>query len=309
VRFIDEHKDSDRGGLRWGVESICAVLREHDCPIAPSTYYDARKRLPTRRELRDEQLRPLITKVHAENYGVYGARKVWLALNRQGVPVARCTVERLMTELHLVGAHRGKRWRTTIADPTAVRPADLVDRRFAPVAPNRLWVADFTYVATWAGMVHVAFVIDAYARRILGWRAAYSMKTSLVLDALEQAVWARARDGVEDLTGLIHHSDRGSQYTSIAFTERLIHAGVDSSVGSVGDAYDNALAETVIGLFKTELIRRQGPWRNVEHVELATLDYVDWFNNRRILESNNDLTPAELETAYYRHTSDLTEAG
>jgi putative transposase len=309
VRFIDEHKDSDRGGLRWGVESICAVLREHDCPIAPSTYYDARKRLPTRRELRDEQLRPLITKVHAENYGVYGARKVWLALNRQGVPVARCTVERLMTELHLVGAHRGKRWRTTIADPTAVRPADLVDRRFAPVAPNRLWVADFTYVATWAGMVHVAFVIDAYARRILGWRAAYSMKTSLVLDALEQAVWARARDGVEDLTGLIHHSDRGSQYTSIAFTERLIDAGVDSSVGSVGDAYDNALAETVIGLFKTELIRRQGPWRNVEHVELATLDYVDWFNNRRILESNNDLTPAELETAYYRHTSDLTEAG
>jgi putative transposase len=309
VRFIDEHKDSDRGGLRWGVESICAVLREHDCPIAPSKYYDARKRLPTRRELRDEQLRPLITKVHAENYGVYGARKVWLALNRQGVPVARCTVERLMTELHLVGAHRGKRWRTTIADPTAVRPADLVDRRFAPVAPNRLWVADFTYVATWAGMVHVAFVIDAYARRILGWRAAYSMKTSLVLDALEQAVWARARDGVEDLTGLIHHSDRGSQYTSIAFTERLIDAGVDSSVGSVGDAYDNALAETVIGLFKTELIRRQGPWRNVEHVELATLDYVDWFNNRRILESNNDLTPAELETAYYRHTSDLTEAG
>jgi putative transposase len=309
VRFIDEHKDSDRGGLRWGVESICRVLTEHDCPIAPSTYYDARKRQPTRRELRDEQLRPLIMNVHAENYGVYGARKVWLTLNRQGVPVARCTVERLMTELGLVGAHRGKQWRTTIADPGAVRPLDLVDRRFAPAAPNRLWVADFTYVATWAGMVHVAFVIDAYARKILGWRATYPMKTSLVLDALEQAVWARAREGVADLSGLIHHSDRGSQYTSIAFTERLIDAGVDSSVGSVGDAYDNALAETVIGLFKTELIRRQGPWRNVEHVELATLDYVDWFNNRRILGSNNDLTPAELETAYYRHTSDLTEAG
>jgi putative transposase len=256
-----------------------------------------------------QELRPLIAKVHAENYGVYGARKVWLALNRQGVDVARCTVERLMTELGLAGARRGKRWRTTIADPAALRPTDLVDRRFAPVAPNRLWVADFTYVATWAGMVHVAFVIDAYARRIIGWRAAYTMKTSLVLDALEQAICARGNDGVTDLDGLIHHTDAGSQYTSIAFTERLAAAGVDSSVGSVGDAYDNALAETVIGLYKTELIRRRGPWRHVEHVELATLDYIDWFNNRRILESNNDLTPAELEAAYYRHISDLAEAG
>jgi putative transposase len=309
VRFIDEHKDRTHGGLRWGVESICAVLTEHGAKIAPSTYYDARKRQPSRRELRDEQLKALITKVHAENYGVYGARKIWLALNRQGVAVARCTVERLMNELGLVGAHRGKRWRTTIADPAALRPTDLVDRRFAPVAPNRLWVADFTYVATWAGMVHVAFVIDAYARRIIGWRAAYTMKTSLVLDALEQAICARSNDGIKDLDGLIHHTDAGSQYTSIAFTERLAAAGVDSSVGSVGDAYDNALAETVIGLYKTELIRRNGPWRHVEHVELATLDYIDWFNNRRILESNNDLTPAELEAAYYRHISDLAEAG
>jgi putative transposase len=309
VRFIDEHKDRTHGGLRWGVESICAVLSEHGAKIAPSTYYDARKRQPTRRELRDEELRPLITRAHAENYGVYGARKVWLALNRQGVEIARCTVERLMTELGLAGVRRGKRWRTTIPDAAAVRPADLVDRRFAPVAPNRLWVADFTYVATWAGMVHVAFVIDAYARRIIGWRAAYTMKTSLVLDALEQAICARANDGIKDLDGLIHHTDAGSQYTSIAFTERLAAAGVDSSVGSVGDAYDNALAETVIGLYKTELVRRNGPWRHVEHVELATLDYIDWFNNRRILESNNDLTPAELETAYYRHINDLAEAG
>jgi putative transposase len=309
VRFIDEHKDRTHGGLRWGVESICAVLSEHGAKIAPSTYYDARKRQPTRRELRDEELRPLITRAHAENYGVYGARKVWLALNREGVEIARCTVERLMTELGLAGVRRGKRWRTTIPDAAAVRPADLVDRRFAPVAPNRLWVADFTYVATWAGMVHVAFVIDAYARRIIGWRAAYTMKTSLVLDALEQAICARANDGIKDLDGLIHHTDAGSQYTSIAFTERLAAAGVDSSVGSVGDAYDNALAETVIGLYKTELVRRNGPWRHVEHVELATLDYIDWFNNRRILESNNDLTPAELEVAYYRHVSDLSEAG
>jgi putative transposase len=309
VRFITEHKDSSRGGLRWGVESICAVLTEHGAKIAPSTYYDARKRQPTRRELRDEELKPLITKVHEDNYGVYGARKVWLALNRQGAEVARCTVERLMNELGLAGAHRGRRWKTTIADPEAMRPADLVDRRFAPVAPNRLWVADFTYVATWAGMVHVAFVTDAYARRIIGWRAAYTMKTSLVLDALEQAIWTRSRDGIDDLSDLIHHSDRGSQYTSIAFTEQLLDAGVDSSVGSVGDAYDNALAETVFGLYKTELIRRQGPWRNVEHVELATLDYIDWFNNRRILESNNDLTPAELEAAYYRHISTLAEVG
>ncbi len=309
MKFIDEHKDSDRGGLRWGVESICTVLSEHGASIAPSTYYDARKRQPSKQELRDDELRPLIVKTHAENYGVYGARKVWLALNRQGVEVARCTVERLMNEVGLAGARRGKRWRTTIPDAAATRPRDLVDRKFAPLAPNRLWVADFTYVATWTGMVHFAFVIDAYSRRILGWRATYSMKTSLVLDALEQAIWARTQEGVAGLDGLIHHTDAGSQYTSIAFTERLAAAGVDGSVGSVGDAYDNALAETVIGLYKTELIKRQGPWKNVEHVELATLSYVDWFNNQRLLEINGDITPAELEAAYYRHNSTLAEAG
>jgi putative transposase len=309
VRFIDEHKDCDRGGLRWGVESICAVLTEHGASIAPSTYYDARNREPSKHELRDEELKSLITKAHHDNYGVYGARKIWLVLNREGTPVARCTVERLMGELGLAGARRGKRWRTTIPDAAAVRPHDLVDRKFAPLAPNQLWVADFTYVPTWSGMVHVAFVIDAYSRRILGWRAAYPMKTSLVLDALEQAIWTRAQEGVADLDGLVHHTDAGSQYTSIAFTERLAAAGVDGSVGSVGDAYDNALAETVIGLYKTELIKRQGPWKNVEHVELATLSYVDWFVNQRLLEVNGDITPAELEAAYYRHNSTLAEVG
>ena len=184
-----------------------------------------------------------------------------------------------------------------------------MQRRFRPPAPNRLWVADFTYVATWSGMVYVAFVIDAYARRILGWRAATTMSTELVLDAIEQAIWTRHRDGVTDLAGLMHHHDAGSQYTSIAFTERLADAGVDASVGTVGDAYDNALAESVIGLFKTELIRRRGPWRTVEHVEVATLDWVDWFNHHRLLEVNGDLPPIELEQAHYRHTTGLTETG
>ena len=213
MRFIAEHADRTDGGLRWGVEPICRVLSEHGCPIAPSTYYDARAAVqqPSRRQLRDVELKVEIRRVHEENYGVYGARKVWLALNRDGIPVARCTVERLMRELDLAGARRGKRHRTTRPDPAAARPVDLVSRDFNPPAPNRTWVADFTYVPTWSGMVYVAFVLDAYSRRILGWRAATSMRTSLVLDALEQAVWARTRDGVTDLSGLIHHHDAGSQ--------------------------------------------------------------------------------------------------
>jgi putative transposase len=247
--------------------------------------------------------------VHAANYGVYGPRKIWLQLNREDIPVARCTVERLMRDMRLTGARRGKRVATTRPDVRAARPADLVQRRFRPAAPNRLWVADFTYVPTWSGMVYVAFVIDAYARRILGWRASTSMRTTLVLDTIEQAIWARQREGVTDLAGLIHHHDNGSQYTSIAFTERLAAAGVDASVGTVGDALDNALAESVIGLFKTELIRRRGPWRTVEHVEAATLDWVDWFNHHRLLEVNGDLPPIELEQAHYRHTTGLTETG
>jgi putative transposase len=224
--------------------------------------------------------------------------------------VARCTVERLMRELGLVGARRGKRVRTTIGDPAAARPADLVGRQFAPLAPDRLWVTDYTYVATWSGMVYVAFVIDAFARRILGWRVATSMHTELVLDALEQAIWTRAQEGHLDLRGLTSHSDAGSQYVSIAFTERLAEAGIDPSVGSVGDAYDNALAETVIGLFKTELIKPNRPWRTAEDVEVATLGWVHWFNNHRLLEFNADLPPIELEQSYYRRTSPtLIEVG
>jgi putative transposase len=303
VRFTDGHK------ARFGVEPICRVLTEHGRPIAPSTYYDARARPPSARARRDEQLRAAITRVHADNYGVYGARKVWLALNRQGIAVARCTVERLMRELGLAGARRGKRRRTTVPDPAAARPADLVERKFTRPAPDRLWVADFTYVPTWSGMVYVAFVIDAYSRRIVGWRAATSMRTALVLDALEQAIWTRQRSSAASLAGLICHHDAGSQYTSIAFTERLAAVGVQPSVGSVGDAYDNALAESVIGLYKTELIKPRGPWRTAEQVEIATLHYVDWFNRHRLFEACGDIPPAELEAAYYRQNTGLAEAG
>ena len=303
MKFIASHKD------KFGVEPICRVLSQHGWPIAPSTFYDAAGRRPSARIRRDEQLKQQITRVHKENYGVYGARKVWLQLNREGTPVARCTVARLMRELGLRGARRGKRVRTTVPDPAAVRPADLVRRQFSPAAPDRLWVADYTYVPTWAGMVYVAFVIDAYSRRILGWRAATSMKTALVLDALEQALWTRRRGGRADLAGLIHHTDAGSQYTSIAFTERLAAAGVSGSVGTVGDAYDNALAESVIGLFKTELIKPRGPWRTAEEVEIATLEYVDWFNHRRLYEACGDIPPAELEAAYYSQNTALAEAG
>jgi putative transposase len=302
VRFISEYKS------RFGVEPICRVLTEHGCKIAPSSYYDAVARGPSARTVRDERLKAEISRVWQDNYGVYGARKVWLALNRDGIPVARCTVERLMRELGLAGARRGKRISTTRPDTAAARPADLVRRQFSPSRPDRLWVADFTYVPTWAGMVYVAFVIDAYSRRILGWRAAPSMRTALVLDALEQALWTRRRHGKGDLPGLVHHTDAGSQYTSIAFTERLAAAGVSPSVGTVGDAYDNALAESVIGLFKTELIKPGGPWRTAEQVEVATLDYVDWFNHRRLYEACGDIPPAELEDAYYRHNNGLAEA-
>jgi putative transposase len=295
VKFIDTHRG------RFGVAPICRVLCEHGLKIAPSTYYDATGRPPSRRAVRDDELKVHIARVHADNYGVYGPRKVWLQLNREGIEVARCTVERLMKDLGLHGIRRGKKWKTTIADPAAARPADLVQRRFNPTRPDALWVADFSYVTTWVGVVYVAFVIDAYARRILGWRAAMSMRTQLVLDALEQAVWVRRREGVDGLFGLVHHTDAGSQYTSIAFTERLAVIGVSPSIGTVGDAFDNALAETVIGLYKTELINPQRPWKTLEEVEIATLHYVYWFNNTRLYEENGDIPPVELEQAYYRH--------
>ncbi|WP_424769582.1 IS3 family transposase [Nocardia brasiliensis] len=299
VRYISEHQGRRvEGGLRWGVESICAALAELGVKIAPSTYYEHRDRMPTVRENRDQELIAEIGRVHAENFGVYGARKVWLQLNREGIAVARCTVERLMRTAGLRGAVRGRVTRTTIADPAAVRPADLVRRRFAPTAPNRLWVADITYVRTWSGWVYVAFVIDAYARRVIGWRTATSMTTALVLDAIEHAIWTRERQGW-DIKDVVHHNDHGSQYTSIAFAERLAEAGIQPSVGAVGSSYDNALAETINGLFKTELIKPRAPWRTVDQVELATAEWVDWFNHRRLYQHCGDIPPAEMETAYY----------
>jgi putative transposase len=303
VGFIRDHQGRrDGGGLRWGVESICRVLSEHGCPIAPSTYYEQLAKTPTARERRDQQLAEQIVRVHEANFGVYGARKVWLQLNREHIPVARCTVERLMKDHGLAGAVRGRIRKTTIADPAAKRARDLVHRDFAPLAPNRLWVADLTYVSTWSGWVYVAFVIDAYARRILGWRTGTSMTTSMVLDALEQAIWTRTRTGAT-VASVVAHSDRGSQYTSIRYADRLADAGIAPSVGSVGDSYDNALAETINGLYKTELIKPRKPWRTVEDVELATAEWVDWFNQRRLYEYCGDVPPVELEAAHYAQQS------
>jgi putative transposase len=285
IAYIDANKD------RFGVEPICEVL-----PIAPSTYYAAKRRPPSARALRDEELKAEIARVHAEQFGVYGARKVWRQLHREGIAVARCTVERLMRELGLEGVRRGKARRTTTPDMTASRPADLVERDFSATRPNQLWVADLTYVATWSGFVYVALVIDAFSRFIVGWQAARSLRTDLALDALEMAIWARRGE----LEGLVHHSDRGSQYLSIRYTERLAEAGVVTSVGSRGDSYDNALAETIIGLYKTELIRRRGPWKGLDEVEYATLEWVDWFNHRRLLEPIGHVPPAEFEAAYHQ---------
>ncbi len=240
-----------------------------------------------------------ICKEYDDNYSAYGARKMWLTLRGKGIDVARCTIERLMTSLGLQGARRGKVKRTTVPDPTATRAKDLVKRDFNPLAPNKLWVADFTYVSTQAGWVYVAFVIDAYARRILGWKVSTSMTTGLVLDAINQAIFTRRREGVKDFSGLIHHNDAGSQYTSVRFTERLLEAGIDASIGSVGDAHDNSLAESINGLFKTELIKPKRPWRNASHVEAETAAYLDWFNNRRLYEYCGDMPPVKLEQIHY----------
>jgi transposase InsO family protein len=297
VAFIDAHREV------YGVEPICRQL-----PIAPAVYYEykGRERDPERRSpraRRDQVLEGEIRRVHEENFGVYGARKVWRQLGREDIAAARCTIERLMRGLGLQGVVRGSRCRTTIADEHAERPLDRVNRQFTATRPNALWVADFTFVATWSGFVYVAFVIDVFARRIVGWRVTRSMQTELVLDALEQALWAR-----KSVAGLVHHSDRGSQYLSIRYTERLAEAGVETSVGSVGDSYDNALAETIIGLYKTELIYHRGPWRNIEAVEYATLEWVDWFNHRRLLEPIGNVPPAELELAYLRQQQESAMA-
>ena len=287
--FIDEQRGA------YGVELICAVL-----PIVPSTYYEQKvrqadpDRLPQRIK-RDAILRDHIRRVWESNFQVYGARKVWRQLKREGVPVARCTVERLMRQMGLEGAVRVRKFKTTIPEESAHRPADLVSRDFTATRPNELWVADLTYVATWRGFVYVAFVIDVFARAIVGWRASGSLRIDLALDALEQALYARP-----DTDRLVHHSDRGVQYLSIRYTERLAEAGIEPSVGSAGASYDDALAETVIGLYKTEVIRRRGPWRNLEAVEFATLEWVDWFNNRRLFEPIGNIPPVEFEEAYYR---------
>ena len=290
MRYIDARKG------RWGVEPICRALQ-----FAPATYYAARRRPPSPRRVRDEELKAKIAKVHADNLDVYGADKVWTQLNREGERVARCTVERLMRELGLCGARRGRAYRrTTVADEKAHRPADLVERRFEASAPNQLWVADLTYVKTDAGWVYVAFVIDVFSRCVVGWQTSTSLRTDLALDALEMAIYGRKEAG---LAGLIHHSDRGAQYLAIRYTERLAEAGAVGSVGSRGDSYDNALAESFNGLYKTELIHRRGPWRNVEHVEWATLNYLDWFNNRRIHNEIGKVPPAEFEDSYYRQSA------
>jgi transposase InsO family protein len=295
IAFIDDHRE------QFGVEPICAVL-----PIAPSTYFrhKAEQRDPTRRSARaqrDDVLRAIIRRIYADHRSVYGVRKVWKQMGREGLREARCRVRRLMRDMGLVGAVRGRAWTTTThasADPD--RPVDLVDRRFSATRPNQLWVSDFTYVATWRGFVYVAFVIDVFARRIVGWRVSSSLATDFVLDALEQAIYDRCGHAPE---GLVHHSDRGTQYLSMRYTHRLTDAGIAPSVGSRGDSYDNALAESIIGLFKAEVIRRLGPWRHLDAVEFATLDWVDWFNHRRLLEPIGYVPPAEYEARYYEQAA------
>jgi putative transposase len=285
--FIDTQRE------KHGVEPTCRVLG-----VAPSTYYAVRKRErePAPRTLSDRELLVEIRRVHAgSRNGVYGARKVWWQLQREGIAAARCTVERLMRQAGLVGVRRGRRWRTTVPGEQAPRAADLVQRDFTACAPNWLWVCDFTYVATWAGVVYVAFVIDAFSRRIVGWKADTTMKTSLVLDTLEMALWVRDHEGAPVGEGLVAHHDAGSQYTSFAFTARLIEAGVDDSVGSVGDAYDNALAETTIGLYKAEVIEPEKPWKTLGEVELATLEWVDWYNHARLHSACERRPPVEFE--------------
>jgi putative transposase len=285
VRFIDDHKQ------RFGVEPICRQLQ-----IAPSTYYAARCRAPSVRARRDDELRVEIRRVWDANYQVYGAEKIWRQLNREGIPVAHCTVRRLMRAMGIRGAVRGKTWRTTTSDDSLVRPRDLVDRAFGASAPDRLWVADITYVRTFAGFVYVALIVDCFARRIVGWQASRSLRTDLALDALEHALWQRRG---RRLDGLVHHTDRGVQYLSIRYSERLADAGAIASVGSRGDSYDNALAESVIGLYKSELIRRHGPWTGLDDIEIATLEWVDWWNHRRLLGSIGHIPPAEAEATYY----------
>lgn len=286
MRFIRAHRE------RWGVEPICRTLQ-----VAPSTYYAMVAHRPSARQLSDERLKIEIARVHCDNFGVYGIEKVWRQLRREGHEVGRDRVARLMDDLKLSGVVRGKKKRTTIPADVSPRPADLVERNFTAAAPNRLWVSDLTYVSTWTGFVYVAFVIDVFSRLIVGWRVSKSLHAELALDALEMAIWRRQR---QDLSGLIHHSDRGVQYLSIRYTERLADAGAVCSVGSRGDSYDNALAEAVNGLYKAEVIRKNGPWRSLEQVELATAEWVDWWNHKRLHSATNNIPPAEFEALYHQ---------
>jgi putative transposase len=286
VKFIRAHCE------RWGVEPICRTLQ-----VAPSTYYAVAARRPSARRLGDERLKIEIARVHRDNFGVYGIEKVWHQLKREGHKVGRDRVARLMDDLELRGVVRGKRKRTTIPAEVSERPADLVERNFTAASPNQLWVSDLTYVSTWTGFVYVAFVIDVFSRFIAGWRVSNSLHAELALDALEMAIWRRRR---QDLSGLIHHSDRGVQYLSICYTERLADAGAVRSVGSRGDSYDNALAEAVNGLYKAEVIRKNGPWRSFEQVELATAQWVDWWNHKRLHGAIDDMPPIEFEALYYQ---------
>lgn len=307
IEFIDEHKDRRSGRLRWGIEPIARILE-----IAPSTFHAAKSRPPSARTIRDAALKPEVLRVWEDNLCVYGADKVWDQLNKDGITVARCTVERLMADLGIQGCRRGRVWvRTTVGDDTLDRPADLVDRDFTASAPNRLWLADLTYVKTHIGWVYAAFIIDAYSRMIVGWQASRSLRSDLAIDALEMAVFNRRRAGV-DLDDLIHHSDRGVQYLSIRYSQRLADNGIVASVGSKGDSYDNAMVESFNGLYKWELIHRRGPWSGLEDVEFATLEYVDWFNNRRlhgeITPGPGYTTPAAHEADHYRQPAPGQEA-
>ena len=307
IAFIDAHKDRFSAGLRWGIEPICKQLR-----IAPSTYHAAKQRPPSARSLRDAELRPEILRVWEQNLSVYGVDKVWDQLNKDGIRVARCTVERLMRDMGIHGCRRGRLWvRTTQGDEALKRPADLVERRFRAPAPNRLWVADLTYVKTHAGWVYVAFIVDVFSRMVVGWQASRSLRSDLAIDALEMAVHNRGR--TDSLEGLVHHSDRGVQYLSVRYSERLAANDIVGSVGSKGDSYDNSLVESFNGLYKWELIYPKGPWAGLEDVEWATLTYVDWFNNRRLHGEITDgpgyTTPVAFEANHYRQTTPAAEAG
>jgi len=285
TRYIDVHRD------RFGVEPICQTLQ-----VAPSTYYAVKTRRPASRRVRDAELKREVSRVHRDNFGVYGVEKIWRQLLREGISVGRDRVARLMRDLGLARAVRGKKARTTVPGDIGARPADLVDRAFSAPAPNRLWVADLTYVSTWSGFGYTALIVDAFSRAIVGWRIATSLRADLALNALEMAIWAR-RPTAED--PLVHHSDRGVQYLAIRYTERLAEEGTVTSVGSRGDSYDHALAETAMGLYKTELICPRGPWRTAEQVELATAAWVDWWNRPRLHSAASNVPPAEYEQRYH----------